>query len=313
MRSLVRPAKSSSGGDRSSRLPRIVCYHQMHYYKGEFVSLLPLLNTEATHIIIAAIHLNSRDSITLNDDPFDSPKNEPLWSEVRTLQHAGMRVLGMLGGAHQGSFTKLDGDIESFEAHYKLLHQMVALTGLDGLDLDVEEAMSLAGIIRLIDRLKRDFGRDFLITLAPVATAMRSQQNLSGFDYEVLEKAFCANIAWYNTQFYCGWGCMENTSDYEKIAARGWPADKIVVGLVTNPRNCAGWVSDKPLRETLTALKKKYPNFGGVMGWEYFNSMTEEDGHGRPWCWAQFMGKILRSSNSDLDAVEGKTGALQEK
>ena len=109
-----------------------------------------------------------------------------------------------------------------------------------GLDLDAEEAMSLAAIIRLIDCLKWDFGREFLITLALVATAMRGQQNLSGFDYEALEKAFAANIAWYNTMFYCGRGCMENTKDYDRIMARGWPAEKIVVGLVTNPVNCAG-------------------------------------------------------------------------
>ncbi|MCJ1226952.1 hypothetical protein MMC12_003607 [Toensbergia leucococca] len=282
-----------------SETPRIVCYHQTHYHNGKFVSLLPLLSekTDVTHVIIAAIHINGRDNITLNDNEYTDPKNEPLWEEVRTLQRAGIKVLGMLGGAHQGSFTALDGEIESFEAHYKILHELVIWTGLDGLDLDVEEAMSLAGMIRLIDRLKWDLGRDFLITLAPVATAMRGQQNLSGFEYEALEKAFSTNIAWYNTQFYCGWGCMETTADYEKIIARGWPAKKIVIGLVTNPANCAGWVPDDALRETLTALKKSYPDLGGVMGWEYFNSMTEADGEGTPWCWAKFMSKLLWSSN----------------
>jgi len=239
----------------------------MHYYNGKFVSLLPLLQTRVTHVILAAIHLNSRTDISLNDDPYNAAKNKPIWEEIRILQHNGVKVLGMLGGAHQGSFTALDGDAASFEAYYKLLHHMVRWTGLDGLDLDVEEAMSLPSIIRLIDRLKLDFGRDFLITLAPVATAMRGQQNLSGFDYEALEKAFSNNVAWYNTQFYCGWGCMRSTEDFEKIARRGcWPYGKIVVGLVTNPGNCAGWVEDEPLKQTLLALKKN-PVFGGVMGW----------------------------------------------
>ena len=168
-------------------------------------------------------------------------------------------MLGMLGGAHQGSSTALDGDRASFDAHYKPLREMVAWMGVDGLDLDVEEAMSIAAVIRLIDHLKADFGDEFLITLAPVVTVMRAQQNLSGFDYEVLEKAFGHKIAWYNTQFYCGCGCMRNTADYEKIAVR-WPAEKIVVGLVTNPRNCAGRVEDKPLRKTLTALLKNIPS-----------------------------------------------------
>lgn len=239
-----------SDRNRSSKTPRIVCYYQKHYQDGKFVSVLPLLKTGVTHVIVAAIHINSRDS-------YDHPKNKPLWAEIRTLQHAGVKVLGMLGGAHQGSFTRLDGEIDSFEAHYKLLHQMVADTGLDGLDLDVEDAMSLPSIIRLINRVKRDFGRDFLVTLAPVAPAMRGQENLWGFSYEALEKAFSVEIAWYNTQFYCGWGCMKTTTDYDSIITRGWPASKIVVGLVTNPANCAGWVEDEPLKKTLTALKEK--------------------------------------------------------
>ena len=277
--------------------PRIITYHQMHYNDGQFVSLLPLLTekTGITHVNIAAFHLNSTLSITLNDDPYSAKKNTRLWEEVQVLQKNGVRVLGMLGGAHQGSYTALDGEKAGFEAYYKLLREMIEWTGLDGLDLDVEEAMSLPSIIRLIDRLKVDFGQDFLITLAPVATAMRSQQNLSGFNYEALEKAFADRIAWYNTQFYCGWGNMASTEDYERIIMRGWPASKVVVGLVTNPRNCAGWIADEPLRKTLTALKKKYPDIGGVMGWEYFNSMTEESGEGKPWCWAKWMSKVLRS------------------
>lgn len=202
----------------------------------------------------------------------------------------------MLGGAAQGSFTKLDGEISLFETHYALLHQFLTWTNLDGLDLDVEEAMSLPSAIRLIDRLKEDFGPDFLITLAPVATAMWGQRNLSGFDYEALEKAFAHKIAWYNTQFYCGWGCMKSPRDYERIIARGWSPGKIVAGLVTNPRGCEGWVGDEELRETLTALVKKFPNFGGVMGWEYFNAMTEAEGEGKPWCWAKFMAGILHAS-----------------
>src|SRR5205814_3190087 len=112
------------------------------------------------------------------------------------------------------------------------------------------------------------FGQGFLITLAPVATALQNKEHLSGFNYEELEKAFGNKIAWYNTQFYCGWGCMETTEDYEKILDRGWPAERVVVGLVTNPENGKGWVPDEVLRETLISLRKKYPVFGGIMVWE---------------------------------------------
>lgn len=288
-------------GEPRIEKPRIIFYHQTQYHNNSFISLLPTLteNTGVTHVYIAAIHINSPDSITLNDDPCTAPKLTPLWEEVRTLQAGGIKVMGMQGGAAQGSFTVLDGGIELFDAHYTLLRQLLEWTGLDGLDLDVEEAMSLPSAIRLIDRLKEDFGRDFLITLAPVAAAMLGQRNLSGFDYEALEKAFAHKIAWYNTQFYCNWGCMKSPADYDKIIALGWPPSKIVAGLVTNLVNCTGWVGDDELRATLTALVGKYPTFGGVVGWEYFNAMTEAEGEGKPWCWAKFMTSILRPSTLD--------------
>jgi chitinase len=69
----------------------------------------------------------------------------------------------MLGGAAKGSFTRLDLDDATFEAYYIPLRNLIRERGLDGLDLDVEEPMTLAGIIRLIDRLKIDFGETFLI------------------------------------------------------------------------------------------------------------------------------------------------------
>ena len=187
--------------------PRIIIYHQTHYTReGDYISVLPLL-TEATsvipvtHIIIAAFHLNDPPgNITLNDDPPDSPRSIPLWDEILVLQDTGVKILGMLGGAAQGRFRRLDGFDILFEEYYIPLRDMIRKLGLDGLDLDVEEEMSLGGIIRLIDRLKDDFGKDFLITLAPVATALCGERHLSGFDYEALEVMRGDRIAWYNTQ-----------------------------------------------------------------------------------------------------------------
>ena len=91
---------------------------------------------------------------------------------------------------------------------------------------------------------------------------------------------------------------MKLMSDYDRIVARGWLSSKIVVGLVTNPANCAGWIEDELLRKVLMALKQKYPDLGGVMGWEYFNSMTEEDGEGKPWVWARWMTRVLHHQNN---------------
>lgn len=201
----------------------------------------------------------------------------------------------MLGGAAKGSFTRLDTNAATFEAYYVPLRDMIRERGLDGLDLDVEEPMTLAGIIRLIDRLKADFGPDFLITLAPVAAALVSdnpKHNLSGFSYEALEVMRGRQIGWYNAQFYCGWGDMSCTEGFDFMVARGWPAEKIVVGMVTNPGNGSGWVPFEVLGEVLITLRGRYPGLGGVMGWEYFNSLPGD--RERPWEWAAFMTRTLR-------------------
>lgn len=277
-------------GASASQRRCIVCYHQTIVPRGRgYVSMLPLVqnNTGVTHIVIAAIHINARPGdITLNDDPPDSPIYAPLWEEVPLVQRAGVKVMGMLGGAAVGSFQRLDGTQAEFEAYYAPLLAIIRRHRLDGLDLDVEEAMSLAGIIRLIDRLKADLGEDFIITLAPVAAALLGRGNLSGFDYRQLEQSPAgAKISWYNAQFYNGWGRAEDPRMYAAIIAQGWSPRKVVLGLLTNPGNGSqGYVPPERIGPTLAALIAQFPEFGGVMGWEYFNSLP--GGVERPWEWA---------------------------
>ncbi|KAF4982762.1 hypothetical protein FZEAL_1663 [Fusarium zealandicum] len=281
---------------------RIVFYHQTLHKDDKYISILPTLNpsTGVTHVIIAAIHLNTPDNITLNNDRYDSEKYVQLWDEVRKLQAGGIKVLGMLGGAAQGSYTRLDGSLEGFQRWYQPLRKMITWAGFDGLDLDIEEAMSLGGVVRLIDHLKADFGQSFLITLAPVAPALLNRQNLGGFNIDELEKGLGSRIAWYNTQFYCGWGDMSKPDGYETIMARGWPQEKIVIGLVTNPDNCSGHVPEDELRACLKELLSRYPRIGGVMGWEYSNAVTKENPEiGTPWKWAEMIYDIFKSYSRD--------------
>lgn len=93
--------------------------------------------------------------------------------------------------------------------------------------------------------------------------------------------------------FYCGWGNVSSTDDYRRIIARGWDAQKVVFGMVTSPNNGTGWVSNEIIQEVLLNFKLRYGNaFGGVMGWEYFNSKPGDVE--RPWEWARFMHLNIR-------------------
>ena len=262
------------------------------------MSILPLI-TECedvigiTHLIIAAIHVNDPPgNITVNKDPPSAAKYNPLWEEVRVFQDVGIKVLGMLGGAARGTFTRLDQSDAIFEAYYTPLRDMLRFHSFDGLDLDVEEEMSLNGIIRLIDRLKADFGPSFIITMSPVATALQGQQHLSGFDYEALEVMRGSSIDCYHVQFYNNWGQLQDFVGYNAILSRGWPPEKVIVGVLTHPRHGHGFIAFEELERTVRALMQFIPKFGGVMGWEYFNSVPGNEG--RPWEWAEAVGKIVR-------------------
>ncbi|KAI1495620.1 family 18 glycoside hydrolase [Biscogniauxia marginata] len=289
-------------------LPRLVLYHQTtHDPNGNLISILPLITQpgiKVTHLIVAAIHINEDpNGLTLNDHPPSDPRYTSLWAELRIAQASGITVMGMLGGAAKGSYARLDQDLAAFESYYAPLHSLIRSRGLQGLDLDVEEPMSLAGVIRLIDRLRGDFGPDFVVTLAPVATALLdARRNLSGFDYEALEVMRGRQIAWYNAQFYCGWGDASNPILYEMCIARGWTPERLVVGLVTTPDNGTGWVPFELLGPNLTVLRARFPRFGGIMGWEYFNGRPA--GKDRPWEWAQHMTKLLGTAEPAHLATE---------
>ncbi|OAQ65061.1 alkaline phosphatase [Pochonia chlamydosporia 170] len=278
-------------------LPRIITYYQTHHTpSGDFISVLPLLTRPSislTHLILAACHINDLPTdITLNDHPPDHPRFQTLWAELRVLQASGIKVLLMLGGAAQGTYARLES--EQFEAYYAPLKQLIKERNLDGIDLDVEEPMTLGGIIKLIDRLRADFSPEFIITMAPVAMALLDpEKNLSGFDYEALEVMRGKEIAWYNTQFYCGWGNLSNTLMYDLMLQKGWSPEKLVIGVVTNPANGSGFVPWEMLSAILGILNRRHQNFGGVMGWEYFNSLPGDAG--RPWEWAGNMSMLLRA------------------
>ncbi|KAJ9622553.1 uncharacterized protein PV06_01732 [Exophiala oligosperma] len=281
---------------------RIVCYFQTYHHNDEYVSLLPLITNPSgvTHVILAALHVNwAPDNLTLNDDPPDHEKYTQLWDEVVVLQDSGIKVLGMLGGAARGTYARLDYSegrtdvpLARFEAYYVPLRDTIRKYGLDGLDLDIEEPMSLPGVIHLIDRLKSDFGPDFIITLAPVATAlMAGRPHLSGFDHRLLEAARGSSISWYNAQFYNGWGGMNTTDAYDEIMRNGWPAQKVVAGMLTNPKHGgSGYVPLELSAAVLSLLVERYPNFGGVMGWEYWDALPQEE---NCWMWAYAMGLCM--------------------
>ncbi|RPA86837.1 glycoside hydrolase [Ascobolus immersus RN42] len=285
---------------------KLVIYHQTHYHNGQYVPILPVLDTPITHVILGCLHISDTPGVlALNDHPPSHSQYDRLWQDIGTLQESGIPVSLMIGGAAKGAFALLDAeDYELFRAYYDPLLRFILERNLDGIDLDVEEPMSLPGIIRLIVQLRSDMaaaGRpNFLITLAPVAKGLvHGNRHLSGFSYFMLEKAVGKLVDWYNAQFYCGWGDVSTPDHYNAVIMNGWSPERIVMGIVTNGANGSGWVQSEVLGSTIKALVKKWPTFGGVSGWEWFNALGEgglearstEDGG--PQRWGEMVGRYF--------------------
>ncbi|KIY65459.1 endo-beta-N-acetylglucosaminidase [Cylindrobasidium torrendii FP15055 ss-10] len=279
-------------------------YYQTHYQGGAFVSPLPLIGY-ITHLLIAAFHLNMDgrgvDMVHLNDFPPSDAYFAPMWPEIAQMQGNGTKVLGMLGGAAAGTYACLTD--EYFDIYYPALKDVITTYNLDGMDLDVEQSVSPQTIGRLIIQLKEDFGDAFIITLAPVASALTEGGNLSGFNYIDLEANMGQYIDFYNAQFYSGFGTFFPEDQYISIIEydQGIDPGRVTATVLTNAANGGGYVDSDSVVKSIKNLMTKYgTEWGGVGGWEYFNSTPNSR---QPWQWAIKMKAAMATQKERMVAA----------
>lgn len=274
-----------------TRTHRLSVYHQSHGHGDDFVSLDALGSTaDVTHLFVAAVHLTDDHRVILNDHEHDDPHHDRLWDEVARVQQRGVQVCAMVGGWAPGTMCKLD--LDQIDEFYPLLRAFLRAHRFDGIDIDVEQDHSLDGVVELVRRLRDDFGDDFTIVLAPVASALWGGANLSGFDYEELHRRCGDQIDFLQVQFYSGFGSTATVDDYERIVARGvWPVDKLVMGMSANPEDANGFEPLDATVATVTELCRRYPDFGGVDCWEYFRALP--GGRQAPEQWVHLMREAM--------------------
>ena len=129
------------------------------YYYQTFTGLKDILfpNTPVTHIHLSAVHFglttNNKPYIHLNDNTPNSSIFNNLWIEIKKAQTLGIKVVLMVGGAG-GAFQTL---FSNFETYYNLLKETLIKYNLDGIDLDIEEEVSLENVKLLINKISIDF------------------------------------------------------------------------------------------------------------------------------------------------------------
>lgn len=259
------------------------------YYYQTFTGLNPIIhkNPETTHIHLSSFHFGSNPDgspyIHLNDNDPDDAKFNMVWSDLKNASLENIKIILMLGGAG-GAYTDL---FSNFEVYYGMLCKIISdHPEVNGIDLDIEEEVSLDNCKKLINRIHQDFGDDFIIAMAPLGDSLASDQpGMGGFIYKDLYNSPEGKyINYFNGQFYNSY----QPSDYEQVIQNGYPEEKVVMGMIegTDFQNAC---------ETLKTLKKKYPKMGGTFIWEYFRAPPS--GQSDPSEWSKEISKIFNTKS----------------
>ena len=162
-----------------------------------------------------------------------------------------------------GAFTTF---FQYFEKSYDLLLKLLKdHPVISGIDLDIEETVSLDNIKMLINKLNNDFRDNFIITMTPVSYSMMSDNpGMCGFSYKDLyNSSIGKRINWFNVQCYYNY----TYNVYKSIINNEYPSEKIVFDMLGDNFN----VNNFPavLTEISNVYNKynKYNNMGGTVLW----------------------------------------------
>ena len=259
------------------------------YYYQTFNGLQCLLEKPqlVDIIIVSSIHFGiNKDGfpyIHLNDEVPDNKIFNQLWAETQLLSHKGVKIMIMMGGAG-GAYNHL---FSNYSLYYPMLVDTIRkYNWITGIDLDIEEYVNVDDVKILINNLKKDFGEDFTITMAPVQSAlMDDNPGLGGFTYKDLYNSpEGQSISHFNVQCYSSY----TLDAIKKIVENGYPSDKIVMGMLGGDYSPSEW---KITLQEVEAVKSEYNDIGGVFCWEYCISPPDLSD---PSKWAEEMANIIK-------------------
>jgi len=254
------------------------------YYYQTFVGLEDCLShlQDIDVIIISSLHFGKdivdKKSIYLNDNkPYDTIFDK-LWLQSEKAAIQGTTIMVMMGGAGL-AYKTLFSDFETY--YPQLVKLLTTKSWIKGIDLDIEETVSLEDVKMLMNCLVRDFGKEFIITMAPVSSTLSYDgSSMAGFNYKKLYNSEEGKlIHWFNTQCYGSFSFQT----YDSIIKNGYPPEKIVMGMESGQFDKNTF--ENAIHEVIKS-KQKYPTMGGVFDWEYLNAPPKKDD---PSFWAKLM------------------------
>lgn len=265
------------------------------YYYQTFVGLDKILNKkiDTDVIIISSIHFNKDKSniidIYLNDNKPDDKIFNQLWTDTKSANDKGITIMLMMGGAglaYKEFFSNIN------QTYPKLVNLIKSKPWIKGIDLDIEEYVDINNVKILINKLVNDFGDEFIITMAPIANSLiTNDPGMGSFCYNELFKSDVGKyIHWFNVQCYNG---TFNKNTIDLIIKNNYPVNKLVMGMMSGDFN------SNTFNNALTEVKNilnEHSNFGGVFDWEYFNAPPDVND---PSEWARLFKALTNTDDTE--------------
>ena len=266
------------------------------YYYQTFVGLDKIIeddNNIVTHIHLSSIHFglndNAKPYIHLNDDDPRNKKFNNVWDDLRKCKKKGIKVILMVGGAG-GAYEVM---FSKYSIYKTLLFDVIDKYKdvIDGIDLDVEEYITLGNIILLKNDIHLKYGSNFIISMTPlVDSIMSNDPGMGGFSYKDLYNSIVGkHITYFNVQCYGSF----NLDNYKKMLSNGYPTEMINMGMLSSMD------MDSALDTIKDIIKAGYV-LGGVYNWEYYNSPP--DGEKNPITWSKEIYKAIHPKTSYIKA-----------
>lgn len=264
--------------------------HRVIYYYQTFVGLRKILEQNpicVTHIIISSIHFGyskGKPYIHLNDNDPSDPIFNTLWSDIKIANNLGIKIILMVGGAG-GAYNTL---FSNFNIFYNMLkNEINKRPYINGIDLDIEESVNILYAQLLIKQINNDFGKDFIITMAPLGYYLENDlPGMSGFCYKDLYNTKEGQrINWFNGQFYESY----TEDSYNNALKNGYPASKVVFGMISSQFNSENF---EKACTCINNLSNEHIKFGGVFVWEYCNAPPDTN---NPAVWAFKMSQSIHN------------------
>jgi chitinase len=285
--------------DDEADVPQPPARREVIYYLRTKRPLNEVAGLPYTDVIVAFLVPLDTAGFTLGLSEKDDPGM--LTAGIRALHAAGKRVLISLGGASfpTAAYAHYAKDVSALAGH--VVGDWVAKYHFDGVDIDYEDSEAfynptaaaysgrtfLAGLTRALASQLPPKQR--IITHAPQSPYWDPKWRNAGAPYQEIWDAVGNHISCVNNQFYNNQRYDDTPTHqkdwYARIASITG-ASKLMFGANLYDRTPYGYLTASQLvTEVIQPLRREFPRFGGVMGWEL---SYDTDGK-----WGQAVAKAL--------------------